>query len=462
MPLHSLAQLTDRDGVRPIGFQAESTTPGSSGNPARFHKQIQWNRIKAFLNEATEEGVDTTAPQQASPTANKPPTGWNSEQVSQLGRYEATIYGRTYALQLHGPDTPDKRIRRIEQTLHMGALLATTEQRLTRLKTQMEALHIPTADGDQKKVSDWAIALMEARVFQGTAPNQSTEQRVQALEVAVFGIPSTDLSPVSLTANVPVPETTTEPSLAKRVALLGEQFPVRLRSLPEGRPSAGQAATLASAPEQAGVELDEVEFVADTLPALAAKPKALPPTITPKTTTKEAPKTPAVVSIATTPIKPEAPVWFKQHSGNATPSSVTSPQTVVSSPPQEPSTPPMEWPIMAAVTAPTLPPLPQSTQQLWEDSSTTEPLHVFVASSSPEELHSVLLALDAAAAIQPLQVVRFSQLADVWITGSVATPLPPGLSPHRVLRLQRDCAVSTRAAVPWGTCMQQWLSAHRP
>jgi len=303
---------------------------------------------------------------------------------------------------------------------------------------------------------------MEARVFQGAAPNQSTEERVRALETAVFGVPSTELSPVSLTANVPVPETTTEPSLAKRVAVLGEQFPVRLRGLQEGRPSAGQASTSATSSAEAENVLDEVEFVADTLPALAAKPKALPPTITPKTTTKEAPKTPAVVSIATTPIKPEAPVWFKQHSGNATPPSVTSPQTVVSSPPQEPSAPPMEWPIMAAVAAPTLPPLPQSTQQLWKDSTTTEPLHVFVASSSPEELHAVRLAVDAAAAMQPLQVVRFSQLADVWVTGSVATPLPPGLSPHRVLRLQRDCAVSTRAAVPWSTCLQQWLSAHKP
>jgi hypothetical protein len=347
LPLHSFAQLTDREGTRPIGFQTEAITPGSSGNTARFHKQIQWNRIKAFLNEAAEEGLDTPAAQQALPIANKPPTGWTLEQITQLSGYEATIYGRTYALQLHGPDTPDKRLHRIEQTLHMGALLATTEQRLGKLKTQMEALDIPTTGGDQKKVSDWAIALMEARVFQGTAPNQSTEQRVQALEVAVFGIPSTDLSPVSLTTKAPVPELTTEPSLAKRVAVLGEQFPVRLRGLQEGRPQAKQSPTLASASAPAEEVLDEVEFIADTVPAVAATPKVIPP----KKEPTETPKALLAITSIPKPPQPSADVWFKQASKASSPA-----PTSASLAPQPTSNLPTELPILAAVAAPTLPP----------------------------------------------------------------------------------------------------------
>jgi hypothetical protein len=313
-------------GAQPaIYTQTTTATQSSAGSAARLHKQIEWKRIKAFLNDAAQEGIaPASLPSQAqsdeASLGGKMPTGWVQSQLTQLGRYEATVYGKVYTLQLHGPDTPDKRLHRLEQTLQVKALslpaLSTsgnnpTDTRLAALKARMEALGITASDGDQQKVSDWAIALMEARVFQGANPNQSTEQRVQALEVAVFGVPATDLTPVTFapeTLEVPVPaqKTSAQLSLAKRVSVLGEQFPIRLKGINGNTKARQPSLEIATLVETA---LPPIEFVAEP-PSMAPLAKPSPSEHKPASLLiKTAITSPQVVPTQPTPEPP--PVWFK-------------------------------------------------------------------------------------------------------------------------------------------------------
>ncbi|MFN8615248.1 MAG: hypothetical protein U0003_04990 [Vampirovibrionales bacterium] len=392
------------------GLLNENRPTDMGQSPSPLHKQVRWGAIKTFLQTPVEETDNPETTQSSTVRVSTPqapaPLGWTADLLTQLSRLETTVYGTSVEpVQLTTREKwpANKRLARLEATLHLHrtpwnppTTPTLTQQRLSAIQHQLQALNIPTAQRRDDSVNPWALALMEARVFQGAVSNQSDEERVRALEIAVFG------SEKSATQNPQHPPTPAL-SLAQRVNLLGEHFPLRRTSRTTHHSSAASSARLAPS--------TETDWLADEHPA--TKPAPAPVAILPSL-----------------------------HSPTKAPSSPT-PRQPLSSTNATPSLEPVSLPAL-------------STAAQFESSLLLQPLgvHVYVWASNPNELNQLLETLDNVQQTA-YQLVRYPQLADVWLAVQAsAYTQAPHTSGIRLLTLNSQCT----AYPSWSACLEAELN----